>query len=798
MSATRPSSLFWLRLAAIASLILGLASAFGGIWLLSLGGSAYFLIAGLMVIATGVLLLKGKRSALWLYALMLFGSTLWALYEVRLDWWQLLPRLDIWFALGLLIALPVVSRHLGAADQRGAGVKTLWGSLAIALAVGVASLFVDPYSINGNLERQAALAENAAPAQPDGDWQQWGGDHFGQRYSPLKQITADNVSNLEVAWTYRTGDMPTDIDPAEITDENTPLKVGNMLYLCTPHSKVIAVNATTGKEIWKFDPKIKGDNGSFKGWEHMTCRGVSYYNLNDNAATAQNADAQPKMCQRRLYLPTADGRLIALNADDGKVCRDFGNQGEVNLLTANLGGTNPPGGYYSTSPATVVDGLVIIGGHVSDNVSVNEPSGVVRAFDARDGHLVWNWDAGNPTETRPLPEGQHYTPNSPNMWSVMSVDPKLGLIYLPLGNQMPDQWGGKRSPETEKYSAGVVALNVKTGQPVWNYQFTHHDLWDMDVGGQPTLTDIKTKDGVKPALVASTKQGSIYVLDRRNGSPIVPITEVPRPASNVEGETASPTQPLSALNFTPDPLKESSMWGTNPFDMLYCRIKFKSLRYEGTFTPPSTQGSIVYPGNFGVFDWGGVSVDPERQIAFVNPSYMAFYDTLIPASEINAEDKAESETSGVHKNTGAPYGVTMSPLLTPWGIPCQSPPWGYVAAVDLTTHKVIWKHKNGTVRDSAPLPIPMPLGVPSLGGPIVTAGGVGFLSGTLDYYIRAYDMRNGKELWKARLPAGGQATPMSYKGEDGRQYIVVAAGGHGSLGTKLGDYVVAYALPEKK
>ncbi len=793
MNSTKTPSLVWLHLAAIVCLLLGLASAAGGVWLLSLGGSAYFLIAGLASLAIGCLLLRRKRSALWLYALLLLASTVWALYEVRLDWWQLLPRLDIWFVVGVFLALPFVSRRLGTKGQPGSA-GPLWGALAITLAVGVVSLFMNPYSIDGKLERQADMAANGAPAQPEGDWPQWGGDLFGQRYSPLAQITPQNVAKLEEVWRYRTGDMPSERDPTEITDENTPLKVGNLLYLCTPHSMVIALNATTGKEVWKFDPNIKSDNGSFKEWEHMTCRGVSYYNLAQNTASASANDSAPEMCQRRLYLPTADGRLMAIDAAKGEVCTDFGEQGAVNLLTDNLGGKNPPGGYYSTSPATVIDGLVIIGGHVSDNVSTNEPSGVVRAFDARDGHLVWNWDSGNPLETEPLPVGRHYTPNSPNMWSVMSVDPKLGLIYLPMGNQMPDQWGGNRSEATEKYSAGVVALNVKTGQPVWNYQFTHHDLWDMDVGGQPTLTDIRTADGMKPALVASTKQGSIYVLDRSNGQPIVPIEEVKRPSSNVEGETASPTQPLSALNFTPQPLKESSMWGTNTFDMLYCRIKFKSLRYEGTFTPPSTQGSVVYPGNFGVFDWGGVAVDPVRQIAFVNPSYMAFYDTLVPASEIKAEDKAESETSGIHKNTGAPFGVKMSPLLTPWGVPCQSPPWGYVAAVDLTTHKVIWKHKNGTVRDSAPLPVPMPLGVPSLGGTVITAGGVGFLSGTLDYYVRAYDMSNGKKLWQARLPAGGQANPMSYQGEDGRQYIVVTAGGHGSLGTKLGDYVVAYAL----
>ena len=382
------------------------------------------------------------------------------------------------------------------------------------------------------------------------------------------------------------------------------------------------------------------------------------------------------------------------------------------------------------------------------------------------------------------------------MWSMFAVDEDLGMLYLPMGNQTPDQYGGDRTEDSERYAAGITALDINTGKVRWYRPLTHHDLWDMDVGGQPTLMDLKTADGVKPALLASTKQGSIYVMDRRTGEAIVPITEVPAPGGAVEGDHTAPTQPRSDLNMIPPVLTERDMWGVTPFDQMLCRINFKSLRYDGMYTPPSLQGSIVYPGNFGVFDWGGISVDPVRQIAFLNPSYMAFTSKLVPQADVAAMGPRKGETSGVQPNKGAPYGVILEPLLSPLGLPCQAPAWGYVAAVDLTNNEVIWKHKNGTVRDSSPVPIPLSMGVPSLGGTFTTAGGVAFLSGTLDQYLRAYDVSNGKVLWEGRLPAGGQTTPMTYTGKDGTQYVLVMAGGHGGLGTKKGDYVMAFKLAE--
>lgn len=842
--------------------------AIGGAWLVSLGGSVYYLVAAAGLLLTAALLTRQKPAAQAVYAVLLLGSLAWSLWEAGLDWWPLAARLDVLFVLGLLLWWPGVTRRLQAGGDSGgawgaaaasAGRRPAWSARLLGTALGLSSLvalataFHDPHDLGGALPPPHAALSGAStePAVPAGEWHAYGRTAWGQRFSPLTQITPANVDQLQVAWHYRTGDVRGEPgDPVETTYEVTPLKIGNRLFLCTPHQAVIALDATSGTEIWRFEAKLPAG----MALQHLTCRGLSYQpppegdtpghaalesvdappvptpspppassassaagalapattastpratadppNAPTAAAAATAAATAPGACSGKLFMPTADGRLLALSPDTGAPCSAFGGgKGYVDLW-AHMPNVRP-GAYYSTSPVVVTRKLVIVGGTVLDNVSVKEQSGVIRAFDIETGDLVWNWDSGRPEDTAPLPAGKTYTPNSPNSWSISSVDEALGLVYVPLGNQPPDQWGGQRSEAVERYSSSVVALDLATGQVRWHFQTVHHDLWDYDVPSQPTLVDLNLNGRRVPALVQPTKQGEIFVLDRRDGRPVLPVSEIAAPQGAAPGDHTAPTQPRSAMSFDPPPLRARDMWGATMFDQLYCRIQFHRLRYDGRFTPPTVQGSLIYPGNFGVFNWGGVAVDPQRQVAFTTPATLAFVSKLVPRPDdsalmVQGGEKPRDGLPALNENFGAPYAVKLSPFTSPLGIPCQEPPWGMVAGADLTTGLVAWQHRNGTVRDLSPLPLPFRMGVPSLGGPLMTAGGVAFLSGTLDNFVRAYEVSNGRVLWEGRLPAGGQATPMTYTGGDGRQYLLVVAGGHGSTGTRAGDHVIAYALP---
>ena len=777
-----------IRITAIIIALMGLALAGGGAYLLSLGDSAYYLLCGLGFLVTAALLFARKLLALHVYAVIVVASLAWAIWEVGLDWWQLGPRGGVIIVLGMWLLTPWIRRPLGfispTGARYGASARPLAVAVALAVVIAVVSMFFDPLDKSGDLpEEKVAAAPALGGNVPDGEWHQYGRTPYGQRYSPLDQINVDNVGGLQEAWRYQTGDVKLPDDVGETTYQVTPLKVGNNLYLCTPHNLAIALDAATGKQVWKYD----ANSGMNPDRQHQTCRGVSYYR--DQAAQA----GAP--CAERVYLPTADARLIALDAKNGEVCPSFAEGGTLHLEKGMK--FNPAGYYYSTSPPAIVGNKIIIGGAVNDNYSTEEQSGVIRAFDVNSGELIWNWDSGNPAQTQPLPEGQTYTTNSPNSWSVFSVDEELGLVYIPLGNQVPDQLGMGRSENVEKYSSSIVALDINSGADRWVRQTVHHDLWDMDVPAQPVLLDItKSDNSVVPALVGPTKQGDIYVLDRRTGEPIIPVTEQPAPGGTIPEDHASPTQPISALNFRPRTLEGRDMWGVTMFDQMVCRIWLKQMNYEGQYTPPSLNGTIVYPGNFGTFNWGSVAVDPERMVMFGMPTYLAFTSKLVPRADIPAKGQDEKGSEqGLNRNDGAPYGVFMGPFLGPLNIPCQAPPWGYVSGADLRTGEIAYKHRNGTVRDMTPLPLPFKVGVPGIGGPMITKGGVAFLGAAVDDYLRAYNLTNGKQLWEARLPAGGQATPMTYAVEDGRQFVVIVAGGHGSVGTKPGDYVIAYALP---
>jgi quinoprotein glucose dehydrogenase len=766
--------------------LIGAILSAAGAYLVVLGGSAYYLLAGIGFLVTAFLLFLRRPMALIVYGLVVLLSLAWAIWEVGFDWWQLGPRGGVIVLIGLWLLLPSLRRRLirdRLSEERPARAWPVAVPVAIAVAVAGYSMLQTPHDRPGVLADDPVGTAPTSPV-PDGEWHQYGRTPLGQRYSPLGQITPANASTLQEAWRYRTGDVKRPDDVGETTYQVTPLKVGNRLFLCTPHDWAIALDATTGKELWKYDPNV----GMNPDRQHQTCRGVTYY---------KSTDVTAGPCAERVYLPTSDARLIALDAAAGTVCDSFADKGMLKLDTGMR--HNPAGYYYSTSPPVIAAGKIIIGGAVNDNYSTTEQSGVIRAFDVETGALIWNWDSGNPTRTQPIGPEEHYVTNSPNSWSVFSVDEALGLVYVPLGNHVPDQIGIGRSEAVEKYASSIVALDIDTGHDRWVRQTVHHDLWDMDVPAQPALLDLTKADGTTvPALVGATKQGDIYVLDRRTGEPIIPVKEVPAPQGAIEGDFTAPTQPVSDLTFTPEPLQEKNMWGITMFDQLACRIDFRRLRYEGRYTPPSLEGTLVYPGNFGVFNWGSIAIDPERQVMFAMPTYLAFTSKLIPRDQIppRGQDQKGSE-QGLNRNDGAPYGVYMGPFLGPFGIPCQAPPWGYVAAADLRTGKIAYQHVNGTVYDMTPLPLPFKVGVPGIGGPVITRGGVVFLGAAVDNYLRAYDLKTGRELWRGRLPAGGQATPMTYLDGQNRKIVVIVAGGHGSVGTKPGDYVIAYTLPRR-
>lgn len=779
--------------------ILGLPLTFGGSYLLALGGSPFYLLSGVVVLITAFGVLKRKRWATPVYAIWLLVLLAWSLWESGLHWWPLATRLGLPAIIGFIMAIPASRRSAAGAAPFAAGMPVLAASILSAVIAFIGIPF-HLHETAGKLSMEVVNPDAKTGDTPaaEGDWTAYAGSHHGQRFSKLKQITPDNVNQLDVAWQIRTGDMKGPGDVGETTYQATPLKIGDSLYLCTPHSLAIALDADTGAEKWRFDPQA----GMESNRQHQTCRGVAFYadapaTLAAATAVAPTAAAaSAAQCKHRIFLPSSNAKLYALDAETGKLCEDFGDKGAIDL-THNMPNKQP--GYLNpTSPPVIAGDTLIIGASVNDNYAVESPSGVIRAYDVHSGKLLWNWDSGNPDATEPFDPAnpnQVYKASSPNSWTVFSADTELGMVYVPMGNRVPDQLGQYRNADEEKYTAAIVALDLKTGKLRWYQQTVHHDLWDMDLGSQPVLLDLDLPKGRTPALVLPTKQGDVYVLDRRDGTPIHAVTERPAPqGTDVPGEHTVPTQPVSALSFEPPKLTESDMWGASLIDQMMCRIQFKKLRYEGRYTAPSLQGTLVYPGNFGTFNWGSVAVDPQRQVMFGMPTYLAFVSTLIPRDQLKGDTVMNLGEQGINANEGAGYAVKMHPFLSPMGVPCQTPPWGTVAAADLRTGKIAYQYRNGTIRDLSPIPLPIKVGVPGIGGPLMTASGVAFLGAAVDNNFRAYDVATGDVLWNARLPAGGQATPMTYLNSQGEQIVVLVAGGHGSIGTKAGDYVIAYKL----
>nr|WP_242600608.1 membrane-bound PQQ-dependent dehydrogenase, glucose/quinate/shikimate family [Erwinia billingiae] len=784
--------------------IVGLAMLYMGGQLLMIGGSPFYAIMAIGLLITAVALFKNKKIALTIYAILMWIVLAWMIYEVGFDKWQWIPRGDLIGLIGVWLALPWVVRPLSKAQNPANPVKFhpfLGTTVIIMIAIVIGLMFYDPYPKEGNITNQRAPADTDVAGN---DWTAYGGTNNGARFSSLKQITSDNVSNLEVAWTYHTGDLRDAKDASEYTFEATPLKVNNSIYFCTPHNEVHALNPETGALKWKYEPTK--DRSYLQ--QHQTCRGVSYYEAPEAAATNAVQPAavanSPAVCRKRIFNAANDAKLLALDADTGKLCADFGNNGVVDLR-ANMGEIRPHALMQTAAPL-VAGNLVIVGGSVMDNgFNAGNPSGVIRAYDVITGRLVWNFDPANPENTQPIAAGQTYPQDTPVAWGTLSADMKNGLVYVPFGNASPDELGIERdaNSNTEKFRDTLVALDLKTGQFKWRFQSSKHDLWDRDNPSQPSLLDIDYQGKKQPVVILPTKTGNLFVLNRLTGEAVYPINQVDVSTKGIAGEKYSPTQPVSALNFLPDPLSEKSMWGLTPFDQMACRIDFKSLRYDGNpWTPATEGGSIIFPGNIGVFNWGSVTVDPQRQILIASPVRLAYKYNLIKRTPETATQRlfTKDGTPYWNENFDGDYAIHIQQLSSSLGIPCIAPPWGRMVGVDLKTGKTEWLRRVGTTKNlnttflPGRFPIGFPMGMVAHGGPLTTAGDVVFHAATADNFFRAYDTSTGKLLWETELPAGGQATPSTYMGADNKQYVVIAAGGHGSLGTKTGDAVVAYRL----
>lgn len=608
-----------------------------------------------------------------------------------------------------------------------------------------------------------------AQSTPDAGWPNYGNDAGGGRYSTASQIDRGNVTRLTVAWTYRTGAMDrldTELNH-KAAFETTPILVDGKLFLSTPYDHVIALDPVTGKKIWEFDAKLDLTHA----YSEVTSRGVSAWH--DTAART----GQP--CGLRIFIGTLDARLIALDGQTGAVCADFGTQGQVDL-TRDVELRNV-GDYQVTSATSIAGDLVIVGSSIGDNRAVDVERGIVRAFDARTGKMRWSWD--------PIPWAQDTKPRTGagNAWSTISVDAERDLVFVPTGSASPDYFGGIRKGD-DRWANSVVALRASTGEFVWGFQVVHHDLWDYDVASQPTLFTWKDNTA---AIAITTKMGRVFVLNRLNGKPLIPVEEQPVPKSDIPGEEAWPTQP-SGISTIPEGVKVSDAWGLSEEERKWCEERIKASRSEGIFTPPSLQGTLVYPGNAGGVNWGSSAFDPRRHLLIMNTNHLAMWVRLIERDKLagvyssREENRMEGEFA---RQTGAPYGMYREPFLSPTHkLPCTPPPFGTVVAIDLFSGNKVW---------DVPLGSHIPgqqSGAINFGGPIVTAGGLIFTAASWDGHLRAFEAATGKEIWSYELPAGGQATPMTYS-VNGKQYLVLAAGGHGKFGTKQGDYVLAFTLP---
>ncbi|MEM1189365.1 MAG: PQQ-binding-like beta-propeller repeat protein [Pseudomonadota bacterium] len=818
--------LHWMYLILLA--LLGILLALGGGFLLYLGGSAYYAVSGVAAITVAILLAGRSPRAVVVFGALCTGTLIWALFEAQLHFLGLLPRLAMWLGLGLWFLTPayrtLVHERNGEESASSAPPTRWWygaPALASTLLLLVASLQGYEHNGTGTVRPDDSVATIE-------DWRHYGNTEGGTRFATLEDISTATVGDLEEVWRYRTG--------VEEDFKATPLNVDGRLYLCAARNVLIALDDATGRELWRYDHGIEPpmDNQYAR-----TCRGVAYH---------EAPEPYSGQCAERILTSTVAATLIAVDAITGELCTDFGQDGVVDLWEGM--GEHEPFEYWVTSSPLLAGNNVVIGGQVADTQDLGLPSGVVRAFNAMSGELSWAWDLGNPGN-RGLPDaGESYTPGTPNVWSIMSYDPALNLIFAPTGNPSPDYYGGVRRDFDEAYSSSVVALDAATGEERWTYQTVHHDVWDYDVPAQPVLVDVRRDGELVPSVAVPTKMGDIFLLDRRSGVPVYPTPERPAPQIGaIEGEKLSATQPDSPLpDFHPYRF-EKDMWGLTPIDQMVCRIEYRTMNYEGMYTPPSlatgiTQtGTMLYPGNFGGFNWGSVSVDADNGLLVAAPMMLAHRLVMVTPQQVAdagpiaqlllgpkhpavriSEDAPMPEMGDPdptrpydHRQIKA-YGYP-SPFMSRLGthVPCFEPPWSQIAVIDLNTNELLWSRPAGDMSQSGPFNlrsgVPFEVGTAVRAGTLTTRGGLTFLSSTMDAKVRAFDLRSGEEKWQAPLPGNGLATPMTYRSrQDGKQYLIVTVPNptwryprdpatnkyidSQSERDGKGGYVIAYALPD--
>jgi membrane-bound PQQ-dependent dehydrogenase (glucose/quinate/shikimate family) len=782
------------RITAVAIGVFAAALVWQGASLIAVGGTLYYLVAGLAMLFAAWDLFAGRTRGFVTFGGVLLLTLAWAVYESGFGFWTVGSRIWVVGLIALWLCLPMIRRGLWPEPVPKLITLRSVQICAVASVLVLGAMLVDQFGSSA----KDFTPTNYGPAQNSPDWPAYGGNKAGTRYAPHETINASNVGQLQRAWEVRTG------VPGRFS--GTPLQIGDGLYLCTAQNVMISLDPDTGAERWRFDPENETPPYSLFG----NCRGVTYHELDDVAEGEQ--------CKERIFTATTDARLIAVDKNTGLPCEDFGNDGQISLL-AGMGEVKPYY-YFVTSPATVASGVLVVGGWVLDNQEVDEPSGVVRAYDPKTGKLAWAWDIGREGETDLPPEGESYTRGTPNVWSLTSADDELGLVYLPTGNATPDYFGAHRSEAMEKYASSVVAVDAKTGLTRWHFQTTHHDIWDYDVPSQPTLVDLTLAGERRKAVIVPTKRGEVFMLDRETGELLTEVTEREVPKTNLENEWSSPTQPFSTgmPSFAYPMITESKMMGVTPFDQIACRKALLNLRYEGPMTPPSEKGTLLYPGPGGGMNWGSVAVDERRQLMVVNNMHLPFTIHMIPREQdpVSGGEGGPERGYGIGgQQRGTPFSARVNIFASPLGIPCIEPPYGEMAVVDLTTQEIIWRRGVGTAAIALPggrIGAPLEMGTPYSAGSIVTASGLIFNGGVMDGYFRAIDLFNGEELFTDSLHASSSATPMSYVSpKSGKQYVLLTVPGEAVVGVGAdhaggdddsnavnagGGHVIAYALPE--